>query len=206
MPKTNYPVDADKKILINLVKTELQHESYKEILQAFKDATKGSFDIDLTTYGVFSYAYMNRVLKAYKQWLMSSRKIKELPDAPKEITPEQNLAALKRNCKHIFEELNKGVEAGKILIQPSTYNILKDNGLIQTKKWPKVEGYKSWQEQCSNEYLKLNPKKEIYEPITTEGARNDGMKMAVIYTIQAMIKEKANSEILEIIEELKWVK
>ena len=210
LPKTSYPAEADKKALILLVKSELKNKTVEEIELAFRVASKGWLNVYLNTFGAFSFEYINRILNAYNKWLSDRREIKELPDAPVEKTPEQieqeNLAALKRNCQNIFEELNKGVDPGSIFIQPSLYNILKDNDLIETKKWPKVEGYKSWQEQCSNEYLKLNPKKDIYEQITAEGARNDGMKMAVIYTIQAMIKEKSNSEILEIIEGLQWVK
>ena len=210
LSKSNYPNDLEESALIQAIISKFGNNSVFEIKQAFLDAMGNAFEVETNPFGKFSFDYFSKILNSYNEWLIRTRKIKPLeleePELSEAEIIERNLKALKSNCKHVFEELNKGVEAGKIFIQPSLYNILKDNGLIQTKKWPKVEGYKSWPEQCSNEYLKLNPKKDIYEQITAEGARNDGMKMAVIYTIQALIKEKANSEILEIIEGLKWVK
>jgi len=209
LPASFFPSDSDKEILITLIRSELKNETPKIIWKAFLDAINGKFTIDLKTYGVFSFAYVSRVVKAYKDYVISNRFIKELPDAPKEEkTPEQihqdGLAALKRNAKNILDQINKGVNLGSIWIQPSLYNLLKANNLIKPSKWVRLKEYETIQEQCAGEYMKLKPKKDIFEQITDDAKRNDGMKMAVIYTIQALIKEYANSEIIEIIDGLKW--
>ena len=209
LPKSSYPAEADRKILIHLIKTDLKHKTLEEINLAFKTASKGWLNIKLDTFGAFSFEYINRILNAYNKWLSDRREIKELPDAPKEDkTPEQiqqdGLAALKRNAKNILDQINKGVNLGSIWIQPSLYNLLKANNLVNPPKWVKLKEYKTAQEQCVWEYRKLNGKKDIVEQITEDAKRNDGMKMAVIYTIQALIKEYANSEILEIFDGLKW--
>ena len=209
LSENNYPKEGEQKILLNVVWKNFGSTPAQEILQAFEDAMSGKFIVETNPYGKFSFDYFAQILKAYKEYVISNRFIKELPDAPKEEkTPEQiqqeGLEALKRNAKNILDQINKGVNLGAIWIQPSLYNILKVNNLIKPSKWVKLKEYETIQDQCAGEYMKLKPKKDIIEQITEDAKRNDGMKMAVIYTIQALIKEHANSEIIEIIDGLKW--
>jgi len=192
LDKKNYPVEIEKKVLIDFVIGAYGGLIAEEIKTAFKMAVSKKFtDLDVACYQKFSCEYFGRVMAEYYIW--RGNVLKQQFSGEKNL-PEAKVNDLDYYERRLFQPYDHYCKTNEYLIDdfnaPIIYNDLLNWNLITFSKEEKAI--------FGTEARLITPKKKREKPTEPEESKEDHdrriVKVAKALTLKAWIEEQSFNE------------